>query len=433
MRQAYAVIGANFGDEGKGLVTDALCRRIIDGGGVPVVIRHNGTAQATHTVVSQPKDAPNGTFISKHRFSHIGSGTFAGAPTFLAKSFYNHPAAYYDEWRELVKNNHQTPNITIDPDSAVVLPTDVAINRILEKMRGNDKHGSCGMGFFEAVKRHNSGGRLTFGSLADGADQVGIDWMLRSMNSYYDKRIAELGISKEALKSMMEILGIDERFKVGFQLLAVMPRARWKDYEGRNLDLVFEGAQGLGLDQNYGVMPYCTPSDCGLANPFMMCKEIRRDRLDPIYVTRCYVTRHGAGPLLRVPQDIVWDGFTASPDDMKKHDTNSENPWQDGIRYAPIQVDTFNRIAGDMARFGYSDQVKCSPSLAYTWRDYYLGELHEEEHLPIHLIASGPTARDVVFAADIPKEKAGEISGSVPVSGPDVFVPSDCGEGATTG
>ena len=67
MKRAYAVIGANFGDEGKGLMTDLFCRL----GGSVINIRSNGGAQAGHTVCTRDG--------KRHVFSHIGSGSFAGA------------------------------------------------------------------------------------------------------------------------------------------------------------------------------------------------------------------------------------------------------------------------------------------------------------------------------------------------------------------
>src|SRR5262245_50739362 len=68
--RATAVIGANFGDEGKGLLTDYLAAK--DPAGT-VVIRCNGGAQAGHTVVT-----PAGR---RHVFHHLGSGSLAGAST----------------------------------------------------------------------------------------------------------------------------------------------------------------------------------------------------------------------------------------------------------------------------------------------------------------------------------------------------------------
>ena len=70
-----AIIGANYGDEGKGLLTDYYAAKSKHS----VVVRFNGGPQAGHTVVT-----PEG---KRHVFSHYGSGTLAGAQTFLSKHF----------------------------------------------------------------------------------------------------------------------------------------------------------------------------------------------------------------------------------------------------------------------------------------------------------------------------------------------------------
>ncbi len=75
MSKVIAVIGAGYGDEGKGLMTDYFSSQYDDA----VVIRSNGGAQAGHTVVT-----PEG---QRHVFSHFGSGTFNGSPTFLSRHF----------------------------------------------------------------------------------------------------------------------------------------------------------------------------------------------------------------------------------------------------------------------------------------------------------------------------------------------------------
>lgn len=86
--RARAVIGASFGDEGKGLVTDYLCA--IQGAGI--VVRFNGGAQAGHTVVT-----PDGL---RHVHHHFGSGTLWGTPTFLSQFFIVNPIAFLAELLE---------------------------------------------------------------------------------------------------------------------------------------------------------------------------------------------------------------------------------------------------------------------------------------------------------------------------------------------
>ena len=91
MKKAYAVIGANFGDEGKGLMTDLFCRTDSS----VINIRSNGGAQAGHTVCTSDG--------KRHIFSHIGSGSFAGADTYLSEFFILNPMLFSREQREFVQ------------------------------------------------------------------------------------------------------------------------------------------------------------------------------------------------------------------------------------------------------------------------------------------------------------------------------------------
>jgi hypothetical protein len=85
-RIAHAVIGAGYGDEGKGLMTDYHVALSGPGG---IVVRFNGGAQAGHTVTT-----PGG---QRHVFSHIGSGALAGAATCLSRHLICHPTLFFKE------------------------------------------------------------------------------------------------------------------------------------------------------------------------------------------------------------------------------------------------------------------------------------------------------------------------------------------------
>ena len=89
--RALAVIGANYGDEGKGRLVDWLVARH---GTDSVVVRSNGGAQAGHTVglaEGQPR----------HVFHHLGSGTLRGAATHMSRFMVSHPIVFADEYAVL--------------------------------------------------------------------------------------------------------------------------------------------------------------------------------------------------------------------------------------------------------------------------------------------------------------------------------------------
>ncbi len=100
MKSAKVVIGANFGDEGKGLVTDYFSAQENS-----IVVRFNGGAQAGHTVVR-----PDGV---SHVHGHFGSGTLNGSPTYLSRHFVSHPHWFYEEL-ELLKKIGIEPKVYAD-------------------------------------------------------------------------------------------------------------------------------------------------------------------------------------------------------------------------------------------------------------------------------------------------------------------------------
>src|SRR5262249_48902654 len=93
-------------------------------------------------------------------------------------------------------------------------------------------------------------------------------------------------------------------------------------------NIVFEGAQGLLLDEYHRFFPHVTRSRTGLANVVDLCQAMGDiDRLDVYYVIRPYMTRHGEGPFPSYDPDMSF------PDP-----TNHPNPWQGTLRFGALDV-----------------------------------------------------------------------------------------------
>ena len=151
--KATAVIGANFGDEGKGAVTAHLV------GAAPatsIVGRFNGGAQAGHTVVTPRR---------RHVFHHFGSGTLAGAASFLSRHFIVNPFLWEKERDEL---GHA--ELLVDPSAMLTTPFDMLLNQVAERKRGDGRHGSCGIGINETVTRCQS--LMTSAGMTRDTDQL---------------------------------------------------------------------------------------------------------------------------------------------------------------------------------------------------------------------------------------------------------------------
>ena len=147
MKTAHIVYGINFGDEGKGLLTDFLSRKYHNS----IVIRHNGGAQAGHTVVVDSKKTK-----LRHVCSHIGSGSLNGTSTYLGKEFICNPILFTQELLRLKEEGfdlNNLPPIFVHPCCKVTTPWDMIANQEEEKSLGDKKYGSCGVGIWHTINR----------------------------------------------------------------------------------------------------------------------------------------------------------------------------------------------------------------------------------------------------------------------------------------
>ncbi|MDI1228998.1 MAG: adenylosuccinate synthetase [bacterium] len=348
MKTADVVIGANFGDEGKGLMTDYYAAKADS-----VVVRFNGGAQAGHTVVTPDN--------KRHVFSHIGSGSFAGAETFLSRYFVCNPLLFRKEW-DVLSAKCSIPQIHVDEASIVTTAYDMMINQIAEDLRGTSRHGSCGMGFGETIERCTHAPlALAYRDLADTA-QLRVK-LAKIQKEWLPQRLAELGFTSlpEKWQERVASTGIVDKFieDTAFFLQTTKQSGTsfLADIKKR---IVFEGAQGLMLDQTRGIFPHVTRSNTGLKNVLPLAKDAGISELNVTYATRAYLTRHGAGPLENEEKSPPAAGI--------KDDTNVLNDWQGNLRYALLEIETLATfIRGDLSDADGS--VKITPALAVTCID----------------------------------------------------------------
>jgi hypothetical protein len=298
--RARVVIGANFGDEGKGLVTDYLCATQ----GAGMVVRFNGGAQAGHTVVT-----PEG---KRHVFSHFGSGTLAGVPTFLSQFFVCNPLLYFKEL-PLLHAHGLKPVVYAHPSCVVTTFADMVINQRLE---ARQRHGSVGVGVNETLRRSEIPGlNITMADLWNRAGSLPSK-LEQICDTYARFRTGEA----------VEIEGGIEAF---LNTCSAFAEAVGPLGIAQCKDPVFEGAQGLLLDQhNKEYWPHVTPSNTGMKNVRVLCDQAGIAKREIYYVSRTYLTRHGAGPLPGHDPTLRY-----------ADDTNQPNAWQGAMRFAPLHVD----------------------------------------------------------------------------------------------
>ncbi len=317
-----ALLGLGFGDCGKGLYTDFLCGET----GAHTVVRFNGGAQAGHNVVLADG--------RHHTFSQFGAGSFhAGVATVLASPVVVHPTALCVEEAALRRAgvDDAFARLSIDARCRVTTPFHQAAGRLREWARGGARHGSCGVGVGETVRQALAApeAALRYGDLRHPARAREKLELLRDAlrREFADMAPPHAEAARE--RALLDDAGLALRW-----LAAASPCVRGAppadpgaigERLARPGTVLFEGAQGVLLDEWRGFHPHTTWStistaavdavlhDAGLGTP-----AVRQ-----LGVLRSHLTRHGAGPL--PTHDRALDARLAEPH-------NGEDGWQGAFR-----------------------------------------------------------------------------------------------------
>ena len=321
MRRAVIVIGCSYGDEGKGLAASWAAGQA-DGPVLNVLI--NGGAQRGHTV-----DLPDGR---RHVFHHFGSGTLRGAVSYADEDFLVNPLLYVQEKNELEGGFGIRPALVISDRCRVTTPWDMIAGQVIEENRGRKRHGSCGCGIFETLERYRkTDWALRWKDLQGIRKEEYLSYCRRIAEEYLFGRLAEMGAEADAeWKRVILDPALREAAWLDLQeMFAGTERCGdWKALAAGYSFLIFEAGQGLALDaQNTPDFPFLTPSrtTSGISAERIAALSGKTET-EILYVTRSYLTRHGAGPF---PTECPGDRI--GPDILDR--TNLPNPHQQTLRY----------------------------------------------------------------------------------------------------
>ena len=296
MNKVYLVAGLAYGDEGKGAVVDFLARQNEGKSGNVIIVRYNGGPQAAHNVIT-----PDGRH---HTFSQFGSGMFVpGSYTYLSEHMLINPLNMMAEEEHLrVVGITNAWDRTIVHDGAVlVTPYHVAMNRMIENYRGNDKHGSCGQGIGIARQLH-----IAHPTKVPLISDINRPNLLKEKLEY----VRQIGIEMVEMfagKVTREEAIITNPKSVPYFI------EQYQNWPARNMlvqqhwinDIlkygegitIFEGAQGMMIDEVHGQAPHNTWTDCTFGNAEKILKLAGfGGKVVKIGVVRTYYTRHGEGP-----------------------------------------------------------------------------------------------------------------------------------------
>ena len=351
MINVKVVVGSNFGDEGKGLMTDYFCHQATSKNENCIVVLSNGGAQRGHTVTT-----PDG---HRHVFHHFGSGTFVGADTYFCDKYILNPMTFRKEYEELQAMGY-SPKVFAHHNCMWSTPYDMMLNQIIESSRGDNRHGSCGMGIWETIVRYGCTKNAHFmSSFNEFSDAQKVNYIKAIKDVYVKMRLDALSVYmsdewNKIFSSNVLISNFIDDVKFMCDHITWFDDSVLTSYK----NVVFENGQGLLLDQDntkYG--DNTTPSNTGIKNPHeIISKALPNANVEVCYVTRTYLTRHGAG---RFDEECDKALINVSMEDK----TNIPNPFQGSIRYGRLNVqDLFDRIQND----AHSVNVHYNVSLAIT-------------------------------------------------------------------
>ena len=375
-RRITVVIGKNFGDEGKGLATAYFAGQSSHS----LVVKHNGGAQAGHTV-----DRTDGRFV----FHQLSSGSFCGASTYLSSTFLPDLLKLPEEAEAFRIAAGHVPTVYLDAQCRLTTVFDVVLNALAESSREGARHGSCGMGIHESILRNETPEyALSLGEFETFSPREAALFLEKVRTEYVPVRLQQLSRKVQEDNAWCDLLRDSNVARNAAEAMKSASRYFSMIHDAKELiltaeNLIYEGAQGLLLDRNNRTYwPHLTPSDTGSKNPFALLNQCgisyNKSNTEVCYVTRSYVTRHGAGPL---PHEC--DRAEISP--LIHDQTNVENQWQETLRFArhPGAGEFVRAIEEDQKHYVNSDdpetREKASVSLMITHLNETDGRIVNED------------------------------------------------------
>lgn len=321
--KARVIIGANYGDEGKGAVVATYTKNSND----VLNILTNGGAQRGHSILTRE---------GSMTFQHFGSGTYYGADNYYSRFFILNPMQFVNEYNSLLVK----PNIIYrDWRCLWTTPYDSMANLIEENLR--KRKASCCMGIWNTIKRSLDTGFLSFDVFMTSNKQKEY---LNEVKNYYEQLIDIPQKFKSTWNSKGLVLHFlkDCVYMYEHTEIAYLNKLKYNN-------LIFENGQGLLLCDTGKDTFDTTPSNTGCQYAIQLLKE---NNLNPDislhYVTRPYLTRHGDGEMLNE------DAKSNISKNIQEDRTNHFNEYQGQFRYGKLDTQSlYDRIKLDCKDFNF--------------------------------------------------------------------------------
>lgn len=386
LRQPIVLFGLGFGDEAKGATVDYLSATIPD---ALAVVRWSGGVNAAHNVRHGHRH---------HTFRQFGSGTFLGIPTYLDEQVVVNLPMIMAEAVNLEELGVSNPLslMTLNGGSLVTTRIHMVLNRAREILRGFDRHGSTGVGIGETIVHgHAERFDLEIGATVGNFEIVGPpahgDGLLTAamLKPLGDEdllpkleRILELQAlyarpiidkARSAAPELAKELDYGSTATMAQEILEIAQSVTVlssEDFRRRLIELmdqgtvIFEGSQGLLLDEQWGFHPHTT---WARTEPSGIVQWLTEENHQPyvLGLTRSYMTRHGAGP-------FPSEGAFPLDEEGLPADDNSWGRWQGELRVAPLDLPLLSFARTALSQMGVQlDGVGLSHLDAFGGEDLY--------------------------------------------------------------
>lgn len=282
------VVGTQWGDEGKGKITDFLAES------ADVVARYQGGNNAGHTIMIKDKKykvhlIPSGIFYSD-KLCVIGNGMVIN------------PAALIEEIQYIHENGFSTQNLKISDRAHVIMPYHMLLDALEEQQKGENKIGTTlkGIGPCYMDKASRSGIRI-----ADLLDPSIFEQKLRAQVAAKNRLIEQVygaeGLDADDI--LEKYLGYADAIRPYVTDTSVV----LNDAIDRGLKVLFEGAQGVMLDIDHGTYPFVTSSNPS-AGGVCIGSGVGPTKIRQIIgVAKAYTSRVGDGPFPTELKDETGD------------------------------------------------------------------------------------------------------------------------------
>lgn len=273
---AIAVIGAQWGDEGKGKIVDLIAEK------VKMVVRFSGGNNAGHTVVNQ---------LGEFKMHLIPSGIlYPGVVCLIGRGVVVDPPVLLEEIEKLKSRGVGADNLFVSDRAHLIMPYHVMLDGLEEEARGSEAIGTTRKGVGPAfVDKTARMGIRVCDLLDQDAFRERLSFVLEQKNALLTKLY---GASPLSLDEVYE-----NYCRYGEQLAPFVRETDVMIQEAlKQGDLVmFEGAQGTLLDLDLGTYPYVTSAVAGGVTVGTGAGSTRFH--DVLGVFKAYTTRVGSGPM----------------------------------------------------------------------------------------------------------------------------------------